>query len=146
MTYACRTGFQPAALWQIVNELNRSFSDGAAKETARPSDWAPAVDILETPGAFTLEVDLPGLKREDFELEVIANTLTIKGERKSEPAPESGQYRQSERRYGAFERTFRFAEKIDAAKVEAKFENGVLRVLLPKPEQVQPRKVEVSVN
>ena len=145
MTYACRTGYQPATLWQIMNDLNRSFSDGAAKSST-PSQWSPVVDIVETPTAFTLEADLPGLKREDFNLEVIGNTLTIKGERKNPAASENTQYRRSERRYGAFERTFRFAENVDAANVAAKFEDGVLRVTLPKPEQARPRKVEVSVN
>lgn len=146
MTYACRTGLQPAALWQMVNDFNRTFSDGVTKAVAAPSEWLPAIDVVESPTAFTLEADLPGLKREDFDLEVIGDTLTIKGTRKNATTPETGQYRRSERRYGAFERTFRFAEKIEAAKVVAKFEDGVLHVTLPKPEQAQPHKVEVTVH
>ena len=145
MTYSCKTGYQPASLWQIVNDLNRTFSETTGKGVAPSSTWVPPVDVVETPTGYTLAADLPGLKREDFELEIIGDTLTIKGARKTE-APEDGKPRRSERSYGTFERAFRFAEKIDSGKIEAKFENGVLRVTLPKPEQAQPRKVEVTVN
>ena len=146
MTYACRTGFQPAALWQIVNDLNRSFSEKAGAEAPAQSAWTPAVDVSESSTAYTVVADLPGVKREDFELEVIGDTLTLKGTRKNGATPESARSHRSERRHGAFERTFRFAENIQADKVEAKFEDGVLRVTLPKPEQAQPRKIEVSFN
>ena len=145
MTYACRTEFKPASLWQVMNDLNHRFVEGSNKSPESPT-WVPAVDVTETPAAFVLYADLPGLKREDFELIITGDTLTLKGARKTGSEPESGNYRCAERRRGSFERTFRFAEKFETDKVEAKFEDGVLAVTLPKPAQSQPRKVEVTVN
>lgn len=145
MNYACRTGFQPATLWQIVKDLDRSFNDVPEKASA-PGAWVPAIDVTETPAAFVVVADLPGIKRDDFELEVIGDTLTIKGTRKNGEAPESARRHRTERGHGAFERTFRFAENIQTDKVQASFEDGVLQVTLPKPEQAQPRKIEVRFN
>ncbi len=108
--------------------------------------WAPAVDIHETADAFVLQADLPGLKREEIEVQVVENKISVRGNRKREERSEEKGFRRYERAEGHFERSFRIKDGIDPTKVEASFEDGVLTVTLPKPEEAKPRSVEVKIR
>jgi HSP20 family protein len=133
-------------LGELETQLDRIFNapnESAARSTGR---WMPAVDIHETDEAYILEADLPGLSRKDIDVKVVEDRVTISGQRKLETENEKKGYRRTERVEGNFERSFRLQGGIDGANVEARFENGVLSVKLPKPEETKPRQIEVMVK
>lgn len=108
--------------------------------------WAPAVDLREDKDHYILEADLPGVKREDIDVSVTGNVITLKGKRDGEDWKQGDGYRSIERSYGSYQRSFRIPGGVDASKVQAAYENGVLRVTLPKPENAKPRQISVEIN
>lgn len=133
-----------AGFRELENQLERIFHGGTPSGVS--GTWMPPVDLYETADAYVMEADLPGLKREDIEVQVVEDRISIKGTRKRAEVPDSKGYRRYERAEGRFERNFRIHGGIDAAKVEAKFEHGVLTVNLPKPETAKPRQIDVKVS
>ena len=140
----------PVAAWNPFREfedrLGRVFAGMPADPEWNLGTWAPAIDIHEDENQYTLKADLPGIKKEDLSLTVVDNVVTIKGERKQETEKKEKGYHRIERAYGSFQRAFQIPGGVDASKVEASFENGVLTVALPKPEATKPRQIEVKVN
>jgi HSP20 family protein len=113
--------------------------------TARGS-WLPPVDIFETSGRdLVIKVELPDVNREDVEVTVENNTLTLRGEKKLPADVKEEQFRRVERRYGAFSRSFTLPNTVDAGKVSAEFKNGVLTVKLPFKDEAKPRTINVEV-
>ncbi len=119
-------------------------SDFVADAEAGRRTWLPAVDIYEDDDAFVATADLPGLKKDDIEVSIEDNVLTVSGERKFEKSEGEGTFRRVERSYGTFRRSFALPRGVDAAKVEAKFEDGVLTLTLPKSEIAKSRKIMVG--
>lgn len=109
---------------------------------------SPYVDVVEKDNAFEITAELPGLKEEDVDISLADGVLTMKGEKKEETEQREKGYYLSERRYGSFQRAFRLPDSIDEDKVEARFDNGVLRVTLPKrPEAVkQAKKISIQTG
>lgn len=136
-------GFEdfPTTLRVFEDAVNRMFSDSLA---ARP--WTPAVDIVENEDELVLTADVPGVKMEDVDIRLEDGTLTISGSRKFEQEEKKAGYHRLERAYGNFQRAFSLPESVDAEKVSAKFENGVLKIVLPKKEMAKPRSIKVSVG
>ena len=135
-----------SALRDLEDEFSRIFGSWT-RDLDRPTGaWSPAVDVKETDEAYTIEADLPGVNKEDIELTVLDNALTIKGERKSEKEAKEEGYHRVERRYGSFQRSFHVPGGFDPGKVSANFDKGVLRVTLPKREESKPKQIEVKVN
>ena len=108
------------------------------------SRWSPAVDIKEEADRFLITADLPGVDPKDIEITMDNGILTIKGERQSEAREEKEGYKRVERVSGAFYRRFSLPDTADAERIEAKGKDGVLEIILPKHEKVQPRKIEVK--
>jgi len=106
--------------------------------------WNPSVDIFEDKDRLILEAELPGMNREDFEISVENNILTLRGERKFEKKAEGDNYHRVERSYGSFTRSFTLPQTVTADGATADFENGVLRVSLPKREETKARKIEIK--
>ena len=106
----------------------------------------PRMDVRETDKEITVEAELPGLEEKDISLTLQNGILTVQGEKKSSYDEEKENYRMMERSYGSFQRSLRVPDMVDEDKVEAHFENGILRVTLPKrPELVgSPRKIEIK--
>jgi HSP20 family protein len=104
--------------------------------------WAPAIDVYETADRYVVAAELPGLARDQINLEMAASRLTIQGER-VERTTEGIRYQQVERGHGAFSRTFEFADPIDVNAVTAEFADGVLTVSLPKVPPAPGRKIDV---
>ncbi len=119
-------------------------SDFVANGEAGQRTWLPAVDIYENDDAFVATADLPGLKKDDIDVSLEDSVLTVSGERKFETSEGEGTYRRVERAYGTFRRSFTLPRGVDGAKVEAKFEDGVLTLTLPKTEIAKGRKITVS--
>jgi HSP20 family protein len=106
----------------------------------------PAVDVTETEGAYEIAAELPGLDEKNIEVKVADDMLSIKGEKKEEKEEKKKDYYLSERRYGAFERSFRLPDGVDADKIEASFKNGVLTVKLPKTPEAQKKEKKIAVK
>jgi HSP20 family protein len=132
----------------LQDRMNRLFGDIYLRDeevTGRPG-WIPAVDIYETDSHdLVVKAELPDLTREDIEVTVENNTLTIRGERKLPSEIKEDQFRRVERHYGAFSRSFTLPNTVDASKVGAEYKNGILTVKLPFREEAKPRTVNVEV-
>lgn len=132
----------------LQKEFNR-FIDASfpqAEESVLQTSWNPAVDLAENENAIVLEADLPGVKAEDFDLSIENYVLTLRGERKFEKAAEVDNYHRVERSYGRFVRAFTLPSTINVDGVKAEFKDGVLRVTLPKREEVRARQIRIDVN
>ncbi len=134
--------------WEPVT-MNRLFNNlfdtptGAAAASRR---WIPAMDLAETKDAYVLRADLPGLAPEDVKIELENRVLTVSGERKAEQRSEESGWVRVERSFGAFRRSLTLPAGVDAAAITAGFDNGVLTVTVPKPEQAKPHRVEIAVE
>lgn len=104
------------------------------------------MDMTETDNEVILTASLPGIKPEDVDITVTGNTLTIKGEFKAEEETERGNVYFRERRYGAFHRSVMLPTDVNADKAEATFENGVLKLKIPKTEEAKPKQIELKAK
>ena len=135
------------ALRDIETHFNRFFSEGWPEFSgAGKRSWVPAIDLREDENAFVVEADMPGLKKEDIHLEVIDNVLTVRGERKEAAEQKDKNVHRVERSYGSFQRSIEVPGGFAADKVEAKFEDGVLRVTLPKRAEQRPKHIKVEAK
>jgi HSP20 family protein len=123
------------------NDMLRPFGDA---EGVSNRAWIPAVDIRETDDAVTLLVDLPGMKKEDVQLTLENNILTVSGERRFEGKEQNESYHRIERAYGAFTRSFTLNHNVQSDKVQASFHEGVLEITLPKQEESKPRRISIG--
>jgi HSP20 family protein len=98
----------------------------------------PAVDVVEKDSCFEITAELPGVELKDISVNITSDTLCVKGEKNEEKEGEKKDFHLSERRYGAFQRTFRFPEYVNSSEIEASFKDGVLTVILPKTRDAQP--------
>jgi HSP20 family protein len=121
----------------------REFSPSSAPGV---SIGAPAADVLETGDALLVMLDLPGHAPEQLQVKLEDQTLTITSERKLANAPEEATWLRRERSAGSFTRSFKLPPTVDGARVDAKFEHGVLTITLPKREETKPRVIEVKVR
>ena len=120
---------------------------GQAWNSSRSEDlasWTPTVDVLEEPDAYVFSADLPGVSKENVEITFEDNILTIAGSREQREETATGQYRRIERRYGRFTRSFALPSQVDTAKVDAKFQDGVLVIRVPKAETAKARKIKIA--
>jgi HSP20 family protein len=131
-------------LGTLQSELSR-FMNGMLEGNGRPTQtWVPALDVWETPAEIVYAFDLPGIPEDDISIEVKDENLTISAERaKTEEATENGFYR-FERRYGTFARAVGLPQGVDQDNISARYENGVLEVRVPKPEEQKPKRIELS--
>jgi HSP20 family protein len=127
---------------RLVHEFFRGTNGG--ERSWRMGSWRPAVDIYENDQALTLKAELPGFSKDDLQVEIKDNVLTLKGERKRESAVKEEQYHRVERAYGAFQRSFMLPTRVDAGKAEATFKDGVLELKLPKAEEAKPKRVGIT--
>ena len=132
----------------LQEEVNRLFSTNLTRafddEGISRGAWAPSVDIYENKDQIVLEAELPGMKQEDFDLSIENNVLTLRGERRFEKTDETDNYHRVERSYGAFTRSFTLPQTVSAEGATAEYNNGVLRVTLPKREETKARRIQVS--
>ncbi|MCA1593458.1 MAG: Hsp20/alpha crystallin family protein [Acidobacteria bacterium] len=135
-------------LRSLQDEVNRlfstSFSRSFGDEGIARGAWAPSVDIYENKDQIVLEAELPGMNREDFDLTIENNVLTLRGERRFEKRDDSDNYHRVERSYGTFTRSFTLPQTVSSEGVTAEYKNGVLRVALHKREEVKARRIEIG--
>ena len=138
-----------AALERLTNmraEMDRVFESTSSfsGSTDPLSRWNPAVNVYQDKDRFTVVLELPGLKKEEIEISLHDNTLTIAGERKREESSE--QEFLTERLYGKFQRSLTLPTAVDAEKVKASYKDGLLQVELPKAEEAKPKQIEVALK
>ena len=137
----------PRSVWRDLESMSCGLFDGFPLGLTEPvGTWAPKVDVDETPDAFVLAADMPGLSKDDIDISVFENVVTLKGERKEGRESEAAGWRRHERRFGRFERSFEVPGGFDTEKIDAKFKDGVLRITLPKLQKDKPKQIEVKFN
>lgn len=108
--------------------------------------WSPPIEMYEKADKFIVRAELPGMKKEDLDISLIGDTLTISGERKPEAEIKDEEYVRCELCYGKFSRAINLPSAVDPSKVEATYENGILVITLPKAEGAKPKKIELKVE
>ena len=114
------------------------------KEDMAQGVWSPPVDILERGDEVVLKADLPGVTQNEIDIRVEEGTLTIQGERKFVKESPEENYVQIERPYGTFRRTFSIPRTIDQESIKASYKDGVLRIILPRKQEIQPKQIVVE--
>ena len=130
---------------EMDNLWNRFFGETPLARRLT-EEWWPSVDLSETKDSFIIKAELPGLDAKDVEVRISGNVLTLKGEKKKEEEEKDEHHYRAERYYGSFHRTFQLPTNVKAEKIEATFEKGVLKVMLPKVEEAKKKPIEVKVK
>jgi HSP20 family protein len=148
-------GLMPWRPFRELEEMERRFEDTFGRPFLPAvwrripmveMGWAPAIEVYEKEDKFMVKAELPGMTEEDIDVSVVGDTLTIKGERKAESEVKEEDYYCCERSYGSFSRSIALPSSVDAKKIEASYEDGVLEVSLPKAPEVKAKKVAVSAK
>jgi HSP20 family protein len=133
--------------WDLDEDFKRAFGEGFGEMMPwRGERFTPAMDVQETEDSYVVEADIPGIKKDEIHIEVADNVLTIKGERKRETDKKEKDYHRIERTYGAFRRSVQIPGGFKHDAVDARFEDGVLRVTLPKPDEAKPKRITVKAS
>jgi HSP20 family protein len=136
-----------AEMRRMQDEMSRLFDPGFPFENGEfaSASWVPAVDIEETPEALRVIAELPGMKREDIQVEFENGMLTIRGTRTREEEKKEKNFHRVERSFGSFVRAFRLPATVDAEKISATYEDGVLTLEMPKREESKARRIQIGV-
>jgi len=136
-------------LSDLRTEIDRLF-DSPVTELARTSNllggWMPAVDLFEQKDHFIVKAELPGMKKDEIELTLHEDCLSISGERRTERKQEDAEVHRSERFVGRFQRTLSLPAPVVVDKITANYKDGLLTVTLPKTEEAKPRQIDVKVG
>lgn len=122
---------------------NSLFTPLFARPETQEYKWRPSADITETDDSFEVRAELPGVAKDDVQISVKENLLTIKGEKRQEKTDDSKDFRRIERLYGSFERKFALPPKVETDSIKAEFKDGVLTLSIPKPEEAKPKEIPI---
>lgn len=140
--------WNPTTELRHINRLLTHFFDEPFLPTemleTRERSWSPKVDVYDTPEAFIIKAELPGVEKSDIKVDVDGRVLTLKGERKTESENKENNYYRREMFCGTFERSFTLPVSIDPELIKAEYKDGVLHLEVPKPEERKPRLIEVK--
>lgn len=152
---ATREHAQADPFYRLQHEMNRLFDEAFSgfglssgfSERGFFNDVSPRIDVRETDKTVEIEADLPGVADDDLNVEIVNNTLTIRGEKRNEKRDErDGEYRYVERSFGSFSRAIPLPYEIDPDTVQAAFKNGVLTISLPKPAEAQRASRKIAIK
>jgi HSP20 family protein len=140
--------------WNPIREMNALHNQFHRALHAFPAweqeeslqSWAPAVDIFERGDDLVLRAEVPAVKKEDLDLKIEKNILTLHGEKRRDDSVKEEHYHRVERHYGSFTRSFSLPSTVDTTRIEAHYRDGVLEVVLPKAEAAKPKQIEVKVE
>ncbi len=130
--------------FRLFEDLVNDWARGAFAH--RHESWKPAVDIMERENKVIIRAELPGIAEKDIDLKVDGHTLTIRAEKKMEPEDAGYNYHQIESFYGTYSRSFDLPDTVDAEKITAAYNNGVLAVTIPQKPEAKPRSIKVSAG
>src|ERR1700685_4498670 len=133
----------------IQDRMNKVFSDfygtEGREETLSNTAFAPPVDVYEDEHNVTLKIEVPGIDEKDIDVRIENNTLTVHGERKFEKEEKEENFRRVERQYGSFTRSFTLPTTVDAEKVSANYDKGILKISLAKKAEAKPKQIKINV-
>lgn len=127
------------------NMIDRFFNDSLSRSGGSAYSFVPKVDIVENEKAFELHVSVPGMNKDDFKLDLNDSFLTVSGERKFTREKNENNFHSIETQYGTFSRSFSLPENVDATKISAKYDSGILEITVPKDEK-KTLKTTIKVN
>ena len=134
----------------LRDEIDRLFDSPLNALTNKSQEflngWLPSLDLYEDRDHLVLKAELPGMKKEDIDISLHGDVLTFSGERKEEEVFEKAEAYRSERFLGKFHRTLTLPVPVDASKVQASYQDGILTVTLPKAEEAKPKQIEVKID
>ncbi|WP_276366319.1 Hsp20/alpha crystallin family protein [Chryseolinea sp. H1M3-3] len=140
--YSTANDFVPTSFSNIID---RFFSDSLARTGGSAYSFVPKVDVFETEKAYEIHLAAPGVNKDDFKIDLNENHLTISGERKFAKEKKENNLHVVETQYGNFARSFVLPENIDASKITAAYNNGILEITVPKDEK-KALKTSIKVN
>lgn len=140
--YSTANDFAPTS---FSNLIDRFFSDSLARSGGSSYSFVPKVDILENEKGYEVNLAVPGLSKDDFKIDLNDNFLTISGERKFSKEKKENNLHVVETQYGNFSRSFSLPENVDASKINAAYNNGILEIFIPKDEK-KTLKTTIKVN
>jgi HSP20 family protein len=140
--YSTANDFVPTS---FSNLIDRFFSDSLARTGGSAYSFVPKVDILESAKAYEIQVAIPGVNKDDFKIDLNENRLTVSGERKFTKEKKDNDLHVVETQYGNFSRSFVLPENVDAGKISAAYNNGILEIHIPKDEK-KVLKTSIKVN
>ena len=136
-----------STLQDRMNRLFReSYGPEGRDESLTTSQFAPPVDVYEDEHNVVLKVEVPGIDEKDIDVRVENNVLTVHGERKVEKEEKEENFRRVERQYGSFTRTFTLPSTVDAERIQADYDKGILKIVLPKKAEAKPKSIKVNVG
>src|SRR5579863_1891845 len=136
-----------STLQDRMNHLFRhTYGTEGRDEALTTSTFAPAVDVYEDEHQVNLKIEVPGIDEKDIDVRIENNTLTVHGERKFEKEEKEENFRRVERQYGSFTRSFTLPTTVDAEKVSANYDKGILKVTLAKKAEAKPKQIKVNVG
>lgn len=131
----------------LQNEMSRWMGlAGASPANGQSSTWLPPVDVWETEGELMLSFDLPGIPEQDIAIELNDNVLTVSGQRSRETEQSTERYYRFERRFGSFSRSVTLPPGVQEDAISANYDNGVLEIRVPKPEEPKPKRIQIGSN
>ena len=143
-------------LWRPFKEFDRirkemdklweSFFETRPLRGEELSEWLPSIDLSETKNDYVVKAELPGIDPKDIDISLSENVLTIRGEKKQEKEEETENYHFVERSYGSFTRAIRLPGQVQSDKISATYKNGVLKIVLPKTEEVKKKEIKIKVE
>jgi HSP20 family protein len=136
-----------STLQDRMNRLFReSYGPEGRDESLTTSQFAPPVDVYEDEHNVILKVEVPGIDEKDIDVRVENSVLTVHGERKVEKEEKEENFRRIERQYGSFTRTFTLPSTVDAERIQADYDKGILKIVLPKKAEAKPKQIKVNVG
>jgi HSP20 family protein len=148
--YLSKGGAMSLVKWDPFRELNvlndrlGSLLGRGWDSPASTTAWNPSVDIFENDNEVIFKAELPGMNAKDIEVRLENNVLMLKGERRFEKETKEENYHRIEREYGTFSRSFALPSAVDADKVSAEYKDGILKVMLPKKEEIKPKPIKIA--
>jgi HSP20 family protein len=132
-------------MWSLNRALDQALSAGFDRTSRGPQVWVPSMDVAEKADAYLINVELPGVDPNQFEISFEQNVLTLRGVKPSSFDATNGEYRiyTAERVSGEFERAVRLPDFVDSERIDASYSNGLLRIAVPKAQAAQARKIEI---
>lgn len=124
--------------------VNQFFDENVSEMSPNQAFFRPSTEIKENDDSFNLNISVPGIKKNEIKIELNNGVLEVSGERKTEKTEESDKFHLSEISYGKFSRRFQLPDNVNHEKIDAKVEDGILRLSIPKLDEVKPRQIDVK--
>jgi HSP20 family protein len=136
--------WDPFREFNALTERSGNFPGKFWEAPASTTAWNPSVDIFENDNEIVVKAELPGMAAKDIDVKIENNVLTLKGERRFEKEAKEENYHRVEREYGAFSRVFSLPVTVNPDKVTAEYKDGVLKIVLPKKEEIKPKAIKIA--